>query len=75
MNNNTPHLKSPKNQNRRVALGRPAMKLLGVGGWLELVCGKTSQEKKKEKKENNHEETKQKCRLGTASNEIIGGFN
>ena len=28
-NNNTPHLKSPKNQNRRAALGRPAMKLLG----------------------------------------------
>ena len=32
INNNTPHLKSPKNQNRRAALGRPAMKLLGVGG-------------------------------------------
>ena len=29
INNNTPHLKSPKNQNRRAALGRPAMKLLG----------------------------------------------
>ena len=27
--NNTLHLKSPKNQNRRAALGRPAMKLLG----------------------------------------------
>ena len=35
MNNNMPHLKSPKNQNRRAAKGRPAMKLLvvvGVGG-------------------------------------------
>ena len=27
---NAPHLKSPKNQNRRAALGRPAMKLLGA---------------------------------------------
>ena len=27
-NNNTPHLKSPKNQNRRAALERPMMKLL-----------------------------------------------
>ena len=27
--NNAPHLKSPKNQNRRAVLGRPAMKLLG----------------------------------------------
>ena len=27
-----PYLKSPKNQNRRAALGRPAMKLLGGGG-------------------------------------------
>ena len=32
INNNTPHLKSPKNQNRRAAFGRPAMKLLGGGG-------------------------------------------
>ena len=32
INNNTPHLKSPENQNRRAALGRPAMKLLGGGG-------------------------------------------
>ena len=45
INNNMPHLKSPKNQNRRAALGRPAMKLLvGVGGGgggrggLQLVC-------------------------------------
>ena len=42
--NNTPHLKSPKNQNRRAALGRPAMKLLGVrgegGGGVELFCGR-----------------------------------
>ena len=30
INNNTPLLKSPKNQNRRAALGRPAMKLLGA---------------------------------------------
>ena len=29
INNNIPHLKSPKNQNRRAALGRQAMKLLG----------------------------------------------
>ena len=34
INNNTPHLKSPKNQNRRAALGRPAMKLLGA--WTSL---------------------------------------
>ena len=42
MNDNAPHLKSPKNQNRRAALGRSAMKLLGVGvggGGLQLVCG------------------------------------
>ena len=32
INNDTPHLKSPKNQNRRAALGRPAIKLLGGGG-------------------------------------------
>ena len=32
INNNAPHLKSPKNQNRRAALGRPAMELLGEGG-------------------------------------------
>ena len=29
INNDTPHLKSPKNQNRSAALGRPAIKLLG----------------------------------------------
>ena len=28
INNNTPHLKSPKNQNRRAALGRPAIFIL-----------------------------------------------
>ena len=39
INNNAPHLKSPKNQKRRAALGRPAMTLLGVGV-LELVCGR-----------------------------------
>ena len=27
-----PHLKSTKNQNRRAALGRPAVKLLSWGG-------------------------------------------
>ena len=27
----TPHLKPPKNQNRRAALGRPAIKFLGGG--------------------------------------------
>ena len=37
INNNTPHLKSPKNQNRRAALGRPAIK---ITGGLELVCGR-----------------------------------
>ena len=35
-NNNAPHLKSPKNQSRRAALGRPAIK---ITGGLELVCG------------------------------------
>ena len=41
-NNNVPHLKSPKYQNRRAALGRSAMKLLaGVGmGGLQLVCSR-----------------------------------
>ena len=34
INNGTPHLKSPKNKNRRAALGRPAIKLL------QLVCGR-----------------------------------
>ena len=28
--NQTPHLKPPKNQNRRAALGQPAIKLLGA---------------------------------------------
>ena len=39
INNNTPHLISPKNENRRAALGRPAMKLLRRvrGAGLELV--------------------------------------
>ena len=32
INNETPHLKPQKNQNRRAALGRPAIKLQGVGG-------------------------------------------
>ena len=32
INEGRPHLKSPKNQNRRAALGRPAIKLLGEGG-------------------------------------------
>ena len=36
-NNNAPHLKSPKNQSRRAALGRPAIK---ITGGLELVCGR-----------------------------------
>ena len=36
-NNNAPHLKSPKNQNRRAALGRPAIK---ITGGLQLVCGR-----------------------------------
>ena len=35
INNNAPHLKSPKNQNRRAALGRPAIKITGE---LQLVC-------------------------------------
>ena len=38
INNGTSHLKSPKNQNRRAALGWPAIELLGGGG-LQLVCG------------------------------------
>ena len=29
INNNAPHLKSPKNQNRRAALGRPAIQITG----------------------------------------------
>ena len=37
INNNAPHLKSPKNQNRRAALGRPAIKIIGG---LQLVCGR-----------------------------------
>ena len=37
INNNAPHLKSPKNQNRRAAVGRPAIK---ITGGLELVCGR-----------------------------------
>ena len=37
INNNAPHLKSPNYQNRRAALGRPAIKLTGG---LELVCGR-----------------------------------
>ena len=37
INNNAPHLKSSKNQNRRAALGRPAIK---ITGGLELVCGR-----------------------------------
>ena len=42
LNYNTPHLKSPKNQNIGAALGRPAIKLLrcGRGGELELACGR-----------------------------------
>ena len=39
INNDIQHLKSTKNQIRRAALGRPAIKLLGVGG-LQLVCGR-----------------------------------
>ena len=38
INNNAPHLKSPKNQNRRAALGRPAIKVITWG--LQLVCGR-----------------------------------
>ena len=30
MNNNTPHLKSPKNENRKAAYGRSTIKLLGA---------------------------------------------
>ena len=36
INNIAPHLKSPKNQNRRAALGRPAMKLLGGLNWFVI---------------------------------------
>ena len=35
--NNATHLKSPKNQNRKAALGRPAIK---ITGGLQLVCGR-----------------------------------
>ena len=35
--NNAPHLKSPKNQNRKAALGRPA---INITEGLELVCGR-----------------------------------
>ena len=41
INNNTPHLNSPKNQNKRAALGRPAMILLG-GGWGWMAGASTS---------------------------------
>ena len=37
INNNALHLKSPKNQNRRAALGRPAIK---ITRGLQLVCGR-----------------------------------
>ena len=37
INKNKPHLKSPKNQNRSAALGRPAIK---ITGGLQLVCGR-----------------------------------
>ena len=43
INNGTPQIKSLKSQNKRVALGRPAIKLLeggGGGGGLQLVCGR-----------------------------------
>ena len=41
INKGIPHLKSLKNQNRRAALGRPAINYLeGGGGGLELVCGR-----------------------------------
>ena len=39
INNIAPHLESPKNQNRRAALERPAIKITGGGG-LQLVCGR-----------------------------------
>ena len=37
INNNAPHPKSPKNQNRRAALGRPAIKITGGP---QPVCGR-----------------------------------
>ena len=48
IDNNAPHLESPKNQNRRAALGRPAIKITAAGeggggggaGGLQLVCGR-----------------------------------
>ena len=42
INNSAPYLKSPKTPNRRAALGRPAIKITGVGGGggLYLVCGR-----------------------------------
>ena len=42
INNNAPHLKSPKNQNRRAALGRPAVKLLGGGCFNKFAVDQSS---------------------------------
>ena len=46
INNGTPHLKITKEPIQRAALGRPAIKLLGGGGWggevLELVYWKVA---------------------------------
>ena len=40
INNNTPHLKSPKSQNRKAAMGRPATKLQGASvTWKKDTCG------------------------------------
>ena len=39
INNNAPHLQSPKTQNRRAALGRPAIKITGE---LHLICGRST---------------------------------
>ena len=38
INDGTPHLKSPENQNRRAALGRPAIKLLGQLYYQTITC-------------------------------------
>ena len=37
INNDTPHLKSPKHQNRRAALGRPAIEI-DLNGILKLLA-------------------------------------
>ena len=46
INNNAPHLKSPKNQNRRAALGRPAIKITGGLGLLKSISNPSQTSKR-----------------------------